>query len=452
MADGLIEALPYRALAPRAFEKLTVDIARRIEGYPEVFLYGTNGQNQGGIDVVATGHLRRRPVVYQCKQVERFTAADLQEVVDQWEKGGRPTGVDHLVVVVSPKAHARDLVDDQLATINRVEDRRVELWDAEKLDAILRDASSTVELFFGSNVAQRFCLDSSSAPGTVVDELAAARARRPAVHDASRLADLVADVGATVSDPGREPAALARDLMGRPWAVPYLSPRGREDVLARVRFARVTSDVLRSFLPDLLHRTYTAGDGYTSAAAFAGSSRALAGVVVDSGGHDLFVEEVLDAVVLAAHDRVLAALLLPKLLDPRRVDGLFGSDGAVRDSLLFAMASRWAAESRPGVPERTFELFRTGGRVVSSFRAHVPDTTIGLLDYIPESARSGAFTPPGRLDVELVDSAAWWLCLVPCAFFYASNHAPSAPEALPGYVADVLADLTEVAEFSVGIP
>jgi hypothetical protein len=455
VADGSIGKLPYRQLRWDDFERLTVDIARRAEGYRDVFLYGSPGQNQQGIDVLAVGHPEQADVVFQCKQVEQFTVTDLQRAVDRWENGERPGGVERLIVVVAPEAKETALVERQVALLKR-EPAQVELWDATKLDEKLRKAPDVVSRFFGRAVAERFCDVSASQPDSVheVDEFQSVRKRVGAapLHQATTLSEVVEALGSLAADDALSAEATTRELSRWTAALPDPLSTRREQVLGRVRYTKAMSRVLRAILPAEMGRLYSADAGFTSASAFA-ASRTLDGLIRESAGFDQFANEVLDRVVLTAHDRAVAALLLPVVYGNREIPEDFTGGRPVQDcdALLFELSRLWTSSSPGGDTGRTFEIFRTDSQVFGAFRTATSDLTIGLLDFIPADKRDGVFLPPSALAVELLDTAAWWLALIPCAVAYSANWAPKSNDELDEFARAVMDDLSDYAAFSVGL-
>jgi transcriptional regulator with XRE-family HTH domain len=64
------------------FEAFARDLIGRLEGVTECFHYGTQGNKQKGIDLVA----KRSDAtvwVFQCKQVRKFAATDVRKAVEQ---------------------------------------------------------------------------------------------------------------------------------------------------------------------------------------------------------------------------------------------------------------------------------------------------------------------------------------------------------------------------------
>src|SRR6186997_122867 len=62
------QELPFDQLAWEDFERLCLRLARKEAGVEHCQLYGTRGQDQGGIDLYARQISGRKYRVYQCKR------------------------------------------------------------------------------------------------------------------------------------------------------------------------------------------------------------------------------------------------------------------------------------------------------------------------------------------------------------------------------------------------
>jgi tetratricopeptide (TPR) repeat protein len=155
VADPLVDALPYRQLNWEAFEKLLVRVASHVEGLIGVRRYGTGGQRQHGIDVVGwTGSGDAQ--VLQGKDVRSFDEDDLAKAVEIFRQGKRPFSPTRLIFGVAVPARRTQVVEGIEAA--RVElEIGIDLYDADRLDELLRNHPRIVEEFFGKTVADRFC-------------------------------------------------------------------------------------------------------------------------------------------------------------------------------------------------------------------------------------------------------------------------------------------------------
>lgn len=86
--DALERSLPLGELSWQDFERLILRLVRMEDKIIECSVYGTPGQSQDGIDIVAvrSGKPELR-VCCQCKKVPRFDAADVISAVDKFLSG-----------------------------------------------------------------------------------------------------------------------------------------------------------------------------------------------------------------------------------------------------------------------------------------------------------------------------------------------------------------------------
>jgi hypothetical protein len=78
------ECLPLEGLAWDAFESFCLDLIARFLKSQEIYRYGTQGDDQEGVDIVA--HLNNgEKWAFQCKQWQRFNRSDAIKVIKQAE-------------------------------------------------------------------------------------------------------------------------------------------------------------------------------------------------------------------------------------------------------------------------------------------------------------------------------------------------------------------------------
>jgi hypothetical protein len=80
--------LPFNHLSWPNFERLCLRLARLDSDIEDCRPYGTPGQYQAGIDLLARRRSNDRYRVYQCKRVENFTPAKIVAAVKSFEEGG----------------------------------------------------------------------------------------------------------------------------------------------------------------------------------------------------------------------------------------------------------------------------------------------------------------------------------------------------------------------------
>ncbi len=96
------QGLPFNELTWQNFERLILRLVRREGRVLDCVLYGTPGQTQGGIDILAaeTADPARR-ICYQCKRVEKFAPLDIRNAVDAFLKGPFADKATEFVLCVS---------------------------------------------------------------------------------------------------------------------------------------------------------------------------------------------------------------------------------------------------------------------------------------------------------------------------------------------------------------
>lgn len=159
--DGKIAALPFTLLNWEDFERLIVALAIDADHLTDVRRYGRSGQAQDGVDIVGFTRDGRRAHVYQCKKVKEFTESQLADAIARFAGGRRPFGPQRLVIAVATAANRTRLMEDLETAQRREPDLDLDLWDAPRLDDLLRQRPGIVEQFFGEDASRRFCLSAS---------------------------------------------------------------------------------------------------------------------------------------------------------------------------------------------------------------------------------------------------------------------------------------------------
>lgn len=95
------------------FERLILRLVRREGEVVECSVYGTPGQAQGGIDILAThsGQAVLRQC-YQCKKVAEFSPADIVSAVDKFLAGKWAQDAREFVLCVSISLESTQLQDE----------------------------------------------------------------------------------------------------------------------------------------------------------------------------------------------------------------------------------------------------------------------------------------------------------------------------------------------------
>ena len=89
-----VQSLPFRELTWHNFERLVLRLVRRQENVRQCALYGTPGQRQEGLDILAVGAKSDEHTCYQCKNVASFGEADIRDAVARFLEGKWADGMD----------------------------------------------------------------------------------------------------------------------------------------------------------------------------------------------------------------------------------------------------------------------------------------------------------------------------------------------------------------------
>ena len=142
-----LQDLPFNDLSWEQFEALC---AALVEAQPvsiDCHLYGVQGDDQQGIDIVATqrGAEGNEVWAYQCKRYKQYTPGKLREALG---KMSYPANYTVLMLSIPAKAALRQISD---------EDPNVFLWDAKDIARKLKNYPAIVEDFFGVAWREAFC-------------------------------------------------------------------------------------------------------------------------------------------------------------------------------------------------------------------------------------------------------------------------------------------------------
>jgi hypothetical protein len=134
-----------------SWEQFEALCAALIEAQPVTInchLYGVQGDDQQGIDIVATqrGVDGNETWAYQCKRYKEYTAGHLKKAL---AKMAYPAEYYVLMLSIPATAAVRRVAD---------ESEPVFLWDAKDIARKLKNYPAIVEDFFGSAWCQAFCV------------------------------------------------------------------------------------------------------------------------------------------------------------------------------------------------------------------------------------------------------------------------------------------------------
>lgn len=160
--DPRLKSLPFEQVSWQSFEKLSARLLEALFGsrFLQVFGYGRSGQAQYGIDIIALKPGSVKQTVMQCKNVREVKRGQLHTWVKQFLANKKASDSDHYILCI-PFAVNEDakLVEEwaeQALLLDRHE-INAELWGLDKLNELLREQASLVEIFFGEKIASGFC-------------------------------------------------------------------------------------------------------------------------------------------------------------------------------------------------------------------------------------------------------------------------------------------------------
>ena len=160
--DPRLKSLPFEQVSWQSFEKLSARLLEALFGsrFLQVFGYGRSGQAQYGIDIIDLKPGSVKQTVMQCKNVREVKRGQLHTWVKQFLANKKASDSDHYILCI-PFAVNEDakLVEEwaeQALLLDRHE-INAELWGLDKLNELLREQASLVEIFFGEKIASGFC-------------------------------------------------------------------------------------------------------------------------------------------------------------------------------------------------------------------------------------------------------------------------------------------------------
>lgn len=180
------QSLPFSDLSWENFERLCKTLVETDSEIKACNLYGRQGHCQNGIDLIAFPNdlTDNKPRVYQCKRVEKYTAAQIKGAVKKFTDNISTlrrkwrTVPSKLVLCCRCSLRSPDCQDEIVRQRNRLAKIGVsfEAWDEEELSRQLKDHHRIVDEFFGREwvrafngqeaamaLSQMFALDSSQA-------------------------------------------------------------------------------------------------------------------------------------------------------------------------------------------------------------------------------------------------------------------------------------------------
>ena len=156
------QALPFAELSWKDFERLILRVVRRDSEIVECSEYGTPGQAQDGLDILAT-HREQQTlrICYQCKKVSEFGPSSIIAAVDRFLSGAWADKACEFVLCVAISLESTQQQDELDRQRNRLSAKGIKLsaWDGAPAGALcdrLKRLPELVDDFFGRPWAERF--------------------------------------------------------------------------------------------------------------------------------------------------------------------------------------------------------------------------------------------------------------------------------------------------------
>jgi NACHT domain len=157
--DTRAQELPFGGLSWQNFERLCLKLAS-MDGDAEYYrLYGTAGQEQGGIDIYVRRRSTAKYATWQSKRHESFNAAKVESAVTKFLAGGWAERSDRFVLCVRASLRSTETADKIEECARQLREIGVEFLpiDGEQLSQRLKPFPQIVCDFFGLPWVKRFC-------------------------------------------------------------------------------------------------------------------------------------------------------------------------------------------------------------------------------------------------------------------------------------------------------
>ena len=160
--DTRPQTLPFGELTWENFERLIRRLVDREATISECWVYGTPGQAQFGLDILAARN--KEPIefaCYQCKCVREFSGEDIKKAIDKFLGGKWADKTKSFVLCTSSALSKTEQVDEIAAQCSRLADRNIDfqVWDGSEggqLTERLKRYPDLVDDFFLREWVRRF--------------------------------------------------------------------------------------------------------------------------------------------------------------------------------------------------------------------------------------------------------------------------------------------------------
>jgi hypothetical protein len=157
--NTLAQELPFGEISWQNFERLCHRLARTDGDVEYCRLYGTAGQEQGGIDIYVRRTATTKYATWQSKRHESFGPAKIETAVNEFIEGPWLEKSDRFVLCVKASLRSTDAqakIEECAATL-RERGVNFQPLDGEELSLRLKSEPQIVYDFFGLAWVERFC-------------------------------------------------------------------------------------------------------------------------------------------------------------------------------------------------------------------------------------------------------------------------------------------------------
>ncbi len=157
--DTLAQELPFGEITWQNFERLCHRLAKSDGDVEYCRLYGTEGQEQGGIDIYVRRTSTTKYATWQSKRHKSFGPADIEKAVNKFLDGTWAAKSDRLVLCVQASLRSTDAQDKIETCAAQLREKGIDFqpMDGEQIGLRLKSEPEIVYDFFGLAWVERFC-------------------------------------------------------------------------------------------------------------------------------------------------------------------------------------------------------------------------------------------------------------------------------------------------------
>ena len=156
--------LPFEQISWQDFERLCHRLVRLEANIEDSKIYGTQGDDQDGIDIFARTTTSEKYRVYQSKNEAEFAPAKIKAAVDEFIAGEWLPKSDTFVLCTreSLRSAIRATAVEEQVNILKAKGVSFLTWDQEELSLLLKSQPEIIDDFFGRAWVRAFCGDDAA--------------------------------------------------------------------------------------------------------------------------------------------------------------------------------------------------------------------------------------------------------------------------------------------------